>query len=100
MTEQTEGGEVEALRALLAALRYGSHTFTTHEMAERILASDWLAADRAAERARGAQAVLAAVEAIGWYHLGDDYYAGAMEHAKEDILRAARAAAAAAGGGA
>ena len=46
-----ENAEVEALRALLAALRYGSHTFTTHEMAERILRSDWLAAREAAARA-------------------------------------------------
>jgi hypothetical protein len=36
--------DVAALRALLVALRYGSHTFTTHQLAERILASDWLAA--------------------------------------------------------
>jgi hypothetical protein len=47
--------DVEALRALLAALRYGSHTFTTHEMAERIAASDWLAAHTAAAEARGAE---------------------------------------------
>jgi hypothetical protein len=47
--------DVEALRALLAALRYGSHTFTTHEMAERIAASDWLADHTAAAEARGAE---------------------------------------------
>lgn len=63
MTEQTDAAEVEALRALLAALRYGSHTFTTHEMAERILASDLLAAREAAARAEGARAVVEAVEA-------------------------------------
>jgi hypothetical protein len=60
--------DVEALRSLLAALRYGSHTFTTHEMAERIATSDWLAAHTAAAEARGAErgarAVVEAVEAV------------------------------------
>lgn len=49
--------DVEALRALLAALRYGSHTFTTHEMAERIAASDWLTTHTAAAEARLGEAV-------------------------------------------
>lgn len=44
MTGSDRERDVAALRALLVALRYGSHTFTTHELAERILASDWLAA--------------------------------------------------------
>lgn len=52
MTPDESGMEnAEALGALLAALRYGSHTFTTHEMAERVLASDWLAAYVAAQQA-------------------------------------------------
>ena len=62
MTEQTDAAEVEALRALLAALRYGSHTFTTHEMAERILASDWLAAREAAARAEALREAADAVQ--------------------------------------
>lgn len=55
--------DVERLRALLAALRYGSHTFTTHEMAERILTSDWLAARTAAAR-EAARAVLTPFDSL------------------------------------
>lgn len=60
-------------------------------MADVVLASDWLAADRAAAEARWAQAVLAAVEAVPFVQT-ETYRQGWRDCA-------ARAAAAAAGGG-
>jgi len=78
--EQTDAAEVEALAALVAK----AHPFWSSEVrglhvciAKDILASDWLAADRAAQRRLGAEAVVA--EFVDWVAT-QRAYNGAIGH--------------------
>jgi hypothetical protein len=102
MTEQTERAEVEALARIVGRLieadgntKYydlpGSGWTPGREIARAVLASDWLAADRAAAEARGAKAVLDAIEAE---------FGSNLAWSRHSVLAAARAAARGVEGGA